>query len=62
MKTATFKVYRPWLATGAVVDVLYRGRVLASFDCDDELNLMNRARVWATNQGFTRIKYLRGQV
>lgn len=60
MKTATIKIYRPWGARGTVVDVLYRGRVLASFDCNDELSLINNARAWAVGQGFTRCKYIKG--
>lgn len=60
MKTATFRIYRPWGANGTVIDVLYRGRVLASFDCNTEIALIEGARVWALAQGFTRIKYTKG--
>jgi hypothetical protein len=59
-KTATIRIYRPWGANGTVVDVLYRGRVLASFDCNTELALINGARAWAVGQGFTRCKYTKG--
>ena len=57
-KTATLDVYAPWGNPSArFVDVRYRGKVLYSFGGSNELELMNQARTWCVNQGFTRVKY-----
>lgn len=57
-KTATLDVYTPWGNPSArSVDVRYRGKLLYNFFGDTELELLNKARIWSVNQGFTRVRY-----
>lgn len=56
-KTATFSIYSPFQANGSILDILYRGKLLFSFHGQHEIDLMEKAKQWAINQGFNKIKY-----
>jgi hypothetical protein len=58
-KVATLDVYTPHgTATGLIIDVRYRGRVLYSFGGHraDTGELLQKAITWSHNQGFTGTK------
>ena len=60
-RTSTLAIYTPWGAPNAcIVDIQYRGKILYSFEghrCDEGA-LLEKAKVWAANQGFYRTKTL----
>ncbi len=70
MKTATIRIYNPFGTSELVGDVLYRGRVVASFDRSkpwvyDQDGLMSlpnaiglACRRWADVNRFTHYKYI----
>ena len=61
MKTATIRVNHIFgTRKGLCADISYRGRLLKSFDGEDMKPLIETARVWSVNQGFTHIKYIYG--
>jgi hypothetical protein len=57
-KTATIVIRHIWgTKSSMAADVLYRGKVLTYFMDNDSKALIERARVWSVNQGFTHINY-----
>ena len=55
-KTATLCVYTPWGTTRKMVDVLYRNKVLYYFFGGTEADMLEAAKKWCRNQGFTNTK------
>ena len=55
-KTATLRVYTPWNTTRKMVDVLYRNKVLYNFFGGTEADMLEAAKKWCRNQGFTKTK------
>lgn len=58
-RTATLTTYTPWGAPRAcIVDIQYRGKILYSFEgsSDEEEALLEKAKIWAANRGFSYTK------
>jgi len=58
MKTITIDTYTPWGTTSAIcVELHYRGKKLHQITAHkgDRERLMQLARKWAKNQGFTHV-------
>jgi hypothetical protein len=55
-KTARLISYVPFLGRRRCVNVEYRGRVIEVFGGEYEAEVLERARVYALNRGFTRTK------
>jgi hypothetical protein len=58
-RTATLHIYTPWGSkNGRAVDVTYRGKRHYSIlgHCAQETELMDKARAWSLNFGFTNVK------
>ena len=54
-KTAKIRVNHIFgTKNGFCADVLYRGRLLFSIDGENPQELLQKARAWATGQGFNR--------
>ena len=60
-KTATIRVNHIFGTKNSFcADVMYRGKVLRSFDGHVPQDLCNSSRTWAHNQGFTLCKVIFG--
>lgn len=58
-KTATLSVYTPYgTDLSVIIDILYRGKVLFSFHGHKAQmeTMLQKAHIWAMNQGFTKTK------
>lgn len=60
MKSATLLTYTPYGTSHTAVDVLYRNRLLTSFEGFDKADLIGKATAWVLNQGFTGTKLVKG--
>jgi hypothetical protein len=61
MKTATIRTNHVFGTKNTFCsDVLYRGRLIKTFNGDTAQNLTNAARAWAFANGFTHTKILFG--
>lgn len=55
-RTAKLEIYKVWGTSNTIgVRLLHRGRALVDFmgHNAEKAELVNKARTWATNQGFT---------
>ena len=59
MKSATLFTYTPYGTSHTAVDVLYRNRLLTSFEGFDESELISKALQWTLNQGFSQNKIVK---
>lgn len=55
-KTARLISYVPFLGRGRCVDIQYRGSCIMSFGGETEAEVLERARLYALNSGFTKTK------
>lgn len=55
-KTARLISYKPFLGRGRCVNIEYRGRCIESFGGETEAEVLERARLYALNVGFTKTK------
>ena len=55
-KTARLISYVPFLGRGRCVNIEYRGRCIMSFGGETEAEVLERARLYALNYGFTKTK------
>ena len=55
-KTARLISYVPFLGRGRCVNIEYRGRCIKSFGGETETEVLERARLYALNYGFTSTK------
>jgi hypothetical protein len=55
-KTARLISYKAFLGRGRCVDIEYRGRCIRSFNGETEAEVLDRARLYALNYGFTKTK------
>ena len=59
MKTATLFTYTPYGTSYTAVDVMYRGRLMKTFQGLDTKDLIIKAVQWTLNQGFSQNKIVK---